>query len=267
MDELVNRTRAQSPAANVALPAVLAPPSLRSSGPSVENEDPLDRFTHAKIAQLFGGFSPMGVAEAAFDWALHLAASPGRQAALGLSALSKQAALLQMSASFSSEGSGGSAPKRAAANDRRFAAEEWGHWPFSLYAEGFLATQRWWDEATSQIHGATRHHLALLNFITRQALDTVAPSNFLLMNPVALKQTLSEGGANLNRGALHVSADLRRLLHNERSEAAKAFEPGKTVALTRASSSSAPTSLRSSNTAPPPSPYAPSRSSSRLRGS
>ncbi len=233
MDELVNRARAQSPAANVALPAVLAPPSLRSSGPSVENEDPLDRFAHAKIAQLFGGFSPMGVAEAAFDWALHLAASPGRQAALGLSALSKQAALLQMSASFSSEGSGGSAPKRAAANDRRFAAEEWGYWPFSLYAEGFLATQRWWDEATSQIHGATRHHLALLNFITRQALDTVAPSNFLLMNPVALKRTLSEGGANLNRGALHVSADLRRLLHNERSEAAKAFEPGKTVALTK----------------------------------
>ena len=138
-----------------------------------------------------------------------------------------------MSASLSSEGSGGSAPKRAGADDRRFAAEEWGYWPFSLYAEGFLATQRWWDEATSQIHGATRHHLALLNFITRQALDTVAPSNLLLTNPVALKQTVSEGGANLNRGALHVSADLRRLLHNERSEAAKAFEPGKTVALTK----------------------------------
>ena len=233
MDELVNRARAQSPAANVALPAVLAPPSPRSSGPSVENEDPFDRFTHAKIAQLSGGFSPMGVAEAAFDWALHLAASPGRQAALVLSALSKQAALLQMSASLSIEGSGGSAAKRAGANDRRFAAEEWRYWPFSLYAEGFLATQRWWDEATSQIHGATRHHLALLHFISRQALDTVAPSNFLLTNPVALKRTLSEGGANLMRGAMHFSADLQRLLRNERSEAAEAFEPGKTVALTK----------------------------------
>jgi polyhydroxyalkanoate synthase len=101
------------------------------------------------------------------------------------------------------------------------------------YAEGFLAAQQWWDEATSQVHGATRHHLALLNFISRQALDTVAPSNFLLTNPVALKQTLSEGGANLIRGAIHYSADLRRVLRNERSEAAKAFEPGKTVALTK----------------------------------
>ena len=230
MDELVKRAHAKSPA--VAVPSILAPsrPSYLSL---VENEDPFDRFTHAKIAQLSGGFSPMGVAEAAFDWALHLAASPGRQAALVLSALSKQAALLQTSASWSSEGSGGSAAKRAGADDRRFAAEEWRYWPFSLYAEGFLATQRWWDEATSQIHGATRHHLALLHFISRQALDTVAPSNFLLTNPVALKQTLSEGGASLMRGAMHCSADLQRLLRNERSEAAKAFEPGKTVALTK----------------------------------
>jgi polyhydroxyalkanoate synthase subunit PhaC len=183
VDKPVNRVRAKSPAANVAVPPVPAalPP------PSAENENPFDRFTHVKIAQLSGGFSPMGVAEAAFDCALHLAASPGRQAALALSALSKQAALLQTSMPSSSRGSEGDAPKCLAANDRRFAVEEWRQWPFSLYAEGFLATQRWWDEATSQIHGATRHHLALLNFIARQALDTVAPSNFLLTNPVALK--------------------------------------------------------------------------------
>ena len=232
MDKPVNRVRAKSPAANVAVPAVLAPPRP-SSLIAVANEDPIDRFTHAKIAQLSGGFSPMGVAEAAFDWAVHLAASPGRQTALALSALSKQAALLQTSASLSREGSGGDAPKRAGADDRRFAAEEWRQWPFSLYAEGFLAAQRWWDEATSQIHGATRHHLALLNFIARQALDTVAPSNFLFTNPVTLKQTLTEGGANLVRGALHYSADLRRLLRNERSEPDKAFKPGETVALTK----------------------------------
>src|SRR5271166_2908521 len=114
VDKPVNRVRAKSPAANVAVP-VLAP-ARPSWLIAVENDDPFDRFTHAKIAQLAGGFSPMGVAEAAFDWALHLAASPGRQAALAVSALSKQAALVQTSASLSSEDSGGSAPKRAAAD-------------------------------------------------------------------------------------------------------------------------------------------------------
>ena len=75
MDKPVNRVRAKSPAANVAV-SVLAP-ARPSSLIAVENEDPFDRFTHAKIAQLAGGFSPMGVAEAAFDWALHLAAFSG----------------------------------------------------------------------------------------------------------------------------------------------------------------------------------------------
>ena len=106
-------------------------------------------------------------------------------------------------------------------------------WPFSLYAGGFLAAERWWEEATSEVRGASSHHLAFLNFLGRQALDTVAPSNFLATNPVALKQTLNEGGLNLLRGAMNYSADLRRLLRNERSEAAKAFKPGETVALTK----------------------------------
>ena len=56
MDQLVNRTRAKSSAANVAVPTVLARSSTRSSGPSVQNEDPFDRFTHARIARLLGGF-------------------------------------------------------------------------------------------------------------------------------------------------------------------------------------------------------------------
>src|SRR5208282_5828872 len=77
------------------------------------------------------------------------------------------------------------------------------------------------------------HHLALLNFVGRQALDTIAPSNFLATNPVALKQTLREAGINLLRGAINYSADLQRLLRNERSEADKAFKPGETVAMTK----------------------------------
>ena len=77
------------------------------------------------------------------------------------------------------------------------------------------------------------HHLALINFIGRQALDTVAPSNFLVTNPVALKETARQGGMNLIRGAINYAADLQRLMHNERSAAAKAFTPGETVAVTK----------------------------------
>ena len=224
------KPEAVQPAPGRTLPPPLAP---------VERENALDRAVHANIAGLSGGFSPIALALAASDWALHLAASPGRQATLLISALSEQAALfaempvnaLGPVTALGHPGEPSSRPKRA--EDRRFRAEEWQDWPFSLYADSFLAAERCWDEATSQIHGTTRHHLAVLNFVGRQALDTVSPSNFLLTNPVALKQTLRENGINLVRGAINYATDVGRLARGERSDAEKAYKPGETVAITK----------------------------------
>jgi polyhydroxyalkanoate synthase subunit PhaC len=232
MDTEVVRARVPSPAAKEAAPPI-PPPSIRLDLSVAQKENPLDRVAHATIAKLSGGFSPMAVAEAGFDWGLHLALSPGRQAALGLSALAEQALLAETAWRSLRGGAVGSAPARGRATDRRFVAEEWRRWPFSLYADAFLAAERCWNEATSEVHGASPHHLALINFIGRQALDTVAPSNFLPTNPVALKETARQGGMNLIRGAINYAADLQRLMRNERSAAAKAFRPGETVAVTK----------------------------------
>ncbi len=232
MDNPVDRRRSPASGAKAAVPPV-SPPPIPPLPASIEAENQLDRVTHANIARIFGGFSPMAIAEAAFDWALHLAVSPGRQSALALSALAKQAAFADAALRPLRAGGEGQAPARGRPEDRRFGAEEWRQWPFSLYADGFLAAERWWDEAASKVHGASPHHLAFLNFLGRQALDTIAPSNFLATNPVALRQTVREGGLNLARGAMNYAADLQRLIRNERSDAAKAFKPGEAVALTK----------------------------------
>lgn len=216
-----------STAAPVAPPSAVAPAILPS-----ERENALDHIVHTNIARLTGGFSPMALALATFDWGLHLAVSPGRQTNLVLSALAKQTALLSR-AQFFARKSGDDVASKSRAQDRRFRAEEWGHWPFSAYADAFLAAERWWGEATSEINGPTRHHLKMVDFFVRQVLDTVAPSNFLPTNPVALKQTINEGGANLLRGALNYAQDLNRLLTGERSEEERAFKPGETVAITK----------------------------------
>jgi polyhydroxyalkanoate synthase subunit PhaC len=231
MDSPVDRPGARPSAAKGVVPPV-SPPPISPLPAATGAENPLDRVSHANIARLAGGFSPMAIAEAAFDWALHLAVSPGRQSALALSALAKQASLAQ-TAFKPLRASGDGAAEERRPDDRRFGAEEWRRWPFSFYVDGFLAAERWWDEAASGVHGASPHHLALLNFLGRQALDTVAPSNFLATNPVALKQTLREGGLNLARGAVNYAEDVQRLMRNGRSEAEKAFKPGETVALTK----------------------------------
>jgi len=197
-----------------------------------EREDALDHIVHTNIARLTRGLSPMALALAAFDWGAHLAVSPGRQSDLALSALAKQAALLPK-APLSSAKSGDDGAAKQRARDPRFRAEEWSHWPFSFYVDAFLAAERWWDEATSEVNGAARHHLDMVKFFGRQALDAVAPSNSLATNPVALKQTVNEGGANLLRGASNHASDLIRQLRGERGEQEKAFKPGETVAITK----------------------------------
>ena len=210
-----------------------APLSASASAPlPSERENALDHILHTDIARLTGGFSPMALALATFDWGLHLAVSPGRQTDLAMSALAKQAALLPEAQIFAAK-SGDEGAAKPRAEDRRFRAEEWGRWPFSVYADAFLAAEGWWGEATSEIKGATPHHLEMVNFVARQALDTVAPSNSLPTNPVALKQTINEGGANLLRGALNYALDLNRLLTGQPGEEQKAFKPGERVAITK----------------------------------
>ena len=148
------------PTAPQAAPPSAAAPAILPS----EREDALDHFVHTNIARFTGGFSPTALALAAFDWGAHLALSPGRQNALALSALAKQVALSPRARLFAAK-SGDDRAAKQRARDPRFRAEEWNQWPFSFYADAFLAAGRWWDEATSEINGVERHHLDMLNFV------------------------------------------------------------------------------------------------------
>jgi polyhydroxyalkanoate synthase len=195
-------------------------------------EDPIDRATHAFIAKMSGGFSPMGLTEAWFDWAIHLGVSPARQWQIGSSAVQAAAQL----ATLASRGAAGAEDchpdAHALPQDRRFRDSAWQQWPFALQAEAHLAAERWWDEATRNVHGASRHHLELLNFVGRQLLDIFAPSNFIASNPEVQRATLESGGMNFVRGLGHAAEDLRRTLLKQPIEGVEAFVPGQHVAVT-----------------------------------
>jgi polyhydroxyalkanoate synthase len=122
--------------------------------------------------------------------------------------------------------------QRSLPHDKRFRSEAWHQWPFAIYAEALLAAERWCDEATKAIPGPTPHHLGIVNFMMRQALDFVSPSNFPATNPEILQATLNSGGTNLLRGAAFAADDFRRIIANERPAGTEAFEPAQSVALT-----------------------------------
>lgn len=208
------------------------PPSL-DHDTEINREEPVDRWLHAAIGTMSGGFSPMGLAEAWFDWAAHLSVSPARMAEIALvggEEASRLAALTLRAAS----NAGDPVPDQSAPpQDKRFRHPGWSQWPFILYAQTLLAQERCLDEMSSNIHGATPHHLAMLRFVGRQALDCIAPSNSPFTNPEVIHATIETGGRNLARGALFALEDWQRALAGRRPVGADAFVPGETVALTK----------------------------------
>ncbi len=191
----------------------------------------LDRAFRSGLARLTGGLAPSALAGAFFDWAVHLAASPGKQlelAAQVMTAAAENAAF----ASRCARGGGDDPCRCALPQDNRFRAAEWRTFPFNVYAHSFLAIERWWEQATTGVRGVSKQHEDAVTFAARQVLDTAAPSNFIWTNPAALERTASERGMNLVRGFANLAEDMRRAAADQGPVGTEAFQVGKTVAVT-----------------------------------
>lgn len=200
--------------------------------------DPLDRLAdtidhrvHASIARLTGGLSPAALSQAFADWAVHLAASPGKQAQLLGKALRKSQKLAQAAATG---GLGTDAPPMIAPlpQDKRFSEPEWGAFPYNVLYQGFLFQQQWWHNAATGVAGVSRRHQEVVDFTLRQLLDMASPSNFPATNPVVTRRTLETGGRNLVDGWLNFLDDAGRALRGEPPAGTEAYRVGESVAAT-----------------------------------
>lgn len=191
----------------------------------------LDRSWHYLASRRTLGLSPMAVAEAYFDWMIHLAASPGKQLQLAEKAARKAARLLHYAAHCALQSNGVGPCLEPLAQDKRFRGEAWQQWPFNIIHQSFLLQQQWWHVATMGIRGLGDKHEAQVTFATRQALDMVSPSNFVLTNPEVLQTTLAEGGVNLVRGYWNLIEDWERTANGRPPHGAESFEAGRNLAL------------------------------------
>jgi polyhydroxyalkanoate synthase subunit PhaC len=98
----------------------------------------------------------------------------------------------------------------APAGDRRFAAPEWDEHPyFALLKQGYLLASEYAQRLTALAPVPEPERQRLL-FLTRQAIDALAPTNFPATNPDAIRQALATGGASLARGCANLAGDVRK---------------------------------------------------------
>ena len=165
----------------------------------IEAAAALDGNMRVAMARATGGLSPISLGLAVADWAGHLVASPGTLSRLTTEGLLAWGQAMQHALTC------GGAPT----GDTRYADEAWAAWPYCGFASTHKMAEIWWQEATV-LRGMEHHHEDLMQLLSRQWLDMLAPSNWPWSNPQVIKTTGNTGGANLLRGAAHAFDDWRQ---------------------------------------------------------
>ncbi len=190
-----------------------------------------DQFFRAQLARFTRGISPATIVNTTVEWWSNMALSPGKQLGL-LEHAARNATQLLTYAGQSLIDPDAPAPVTPKPDDRRFTHAGWKSWPYNLYAQSFLLTQNWWQQATTGVSGVAKETEARMAFAVRQRLDAFSPSNFLWSNPETALVTLQSGGFNLVQGMQNLLEDAQHLMSNAPPPGAEAFRVGETVAVT-----------------------------------
>jgi polyhydroxyalkanoate synthase len=98
-----------------------------------------------------------------------------------------------------------------AKGDARFKDADWtGIFLFDYIKQSYLIAARHIQHAVSSVEGLTEESEKKVAFFTRQYVDALSPSNFLLTNPQVLRETAASGGQNLVRGLNNLLADIEK---------------------------------------------------------
>ncbi len=121
--------------------------------------------------------------------------------------------------------------------DRRFKHEDWeNNFLYDYVKQSYLIAARHLHQSLGQVEGLDEKTSKKVDFYTRQYIDALSPSNFLLTNPEALRATVDSGGQNLLKGLNNLLEDLSRGNGEQlrvRMTDASAFKLGENIAMTR----------------------------------
>ncbi|HQR51883.1 MAG TPA: class I poly(R)-hydroxyalkanoic acid synthase [Burkholderiales bacterium] len=96
-------------------------------------------------------------------------------------------------------------------SDKRFRHEDWeSNFVFDYVKQSYLLAARYLHGAVGSVEGLDEKTRKKVDFFTRQYVDALSPTNFVLTNPEVLRETIESGGQNLIKGLTNLLQDLER---------------------------------------------------------
>jgi polyhydroxyalkanoate synthase subunit PhaC len=159
-----------------------------------------------------GMLDPLNIAGAFFEMTQRLMSDPASLVQAQLTLWQDYLRLWQSTAQRFLTGGAAANPVAAPApGDRRFADAAWSeNAVFDYIKQSYLLTARWTQAIVQHVEGLDDKTARKVDFYTRQFVDAIAPSNFVLTNPEVLRTTIESGGENLLHGLEHLLDDLER---------------------------------------------------------
>ena len=108
-------------------------------------------------------------------------------------------------------GGEGTAVAEPGKSDNRFRSELWqNNLVFDYIKQSYLIAAQNIQKSVSEVDGLDPQTARKVKFFTRQYIDALAPTNFVMTNPEVLKATMESGGKNLLDGLNHLLKDIDR---------------------------------------------------------
>ena len=154
---------------------------------------------------------PLNVGGAFLEMTARLLADPARLVEAQMGLWKDYLRLWQYSTQRLMGAQPGPAVIEPAPGDRRFRDPAWTESQLhDFIKQSYLLTAGWLQSTVRNVAGLDDASAKKVDFYTRQFVDAVAPSNFVLSNPEVLRETLESRGENLVRGLKNLLRDLER---------------------------------------------------------
>ena len=95
--------------------------------------------------------------------------------------------------------------------DRRFKHDDWqSNFLYDYIKQSYLIAAKHLHQSLAGVQGLDEQTAKKVDFYTRQYIDALSPSNFVLTNPEVMRETVASGGQNLVKGFANLLEDLTR---------------------------------------------------------